>query len=185
MHLGTYWPVFRLVYIPLLSADFVQFADRFGSGFGKTLVNLTILDLSYNKLTELSACFGDLQKLTSLTLSNNELQTAPKEIAELRGLEILDLSHNSLQSLPPTFFGALVALLKLDLSHNNLDYIPSSIGGCTPLNWLQLSVCQHFYYLLTLMTNNFILFCATYTHTAQSIDSDPGGIGTARETASS
>lgn len=88
---------------------------------------LTVLDLSYNKLSKLDASkLCCLRQLTSLNLSKNEIKQIPLEVVFLRNLSVLDVSYNKLSKIPFTI-GLLNKLRHLNLSHNQLQYFPESI----------------------------------------------------------
>ena len=61
------------------------------------LVNLKVLDLSYNKLTNTSG-IGSLCKLQTLNLSNN-LLTGLDDITKLHELQELDIQFNTIETV--------------------------------------------------------------------------------------
>jgi hypothetical protein len=73
------------------------------------LVNLKVLDVSHNQITELPPATGYLSHLIQLDLSNNRLQDLPTHLTNLTSLIHLDLHHNNLLDInfanvtfPPT-----------------------------------------------------------------------------------
>lgn len=98
------------------------------------LGSLRSLDLSSNKLVEISAAVGRLQSLTTLTLDRNRLSSLPP--LPLR-LETISICENRLTALPDQL-GALTKLRRLLASHNALEQLPATIGGCEALTQLAL-----------------------------------------------
>ncbi|KAJ3105852.1 Leucine-rich repeat-containing protein 40 [Phlyctochytrium planicorne] len=94
------------------------------------LINVTILNLSSNSLTECTATIFNLP-LAELHLANNSLTTLPSTISKTAStLTILDISKNSIETLPPEFT-QLKNLTRLDISSNKLSQplsFPSSSG---------------------------------------------------------
>ncbi|BAZ08233.1 Miro domain-containing protein [Calothrix sp. NIES-4071] len=101
------------------------------------LVNLQSLDLSFNKLSNISAKIGHLVNLQSLRLSNNQLSNIPAEIGELVNLQSFDLGFNELSNIPAEI-GHLVNLQSLYLRVNQLSNIPAEIGELANLQSLDL-----------------------------------------------
>ncbi|KAF3669312.1 putative LRR receptor-like serine/threonine-protein kinase-like [Capsicum annuum] len=86
----------------------------------ETVGKLTILDLSYNKLTGLiPISLGYLTHLREIHLGSNELSsTIPPSIGNLQDLVVLDLSSNNMVgSLPPEIGNQKAALV--------LEYMPN------------------------------------------------------------
>jgi internalin A len=100
--------------------------------------NITALDLSGLKLTDLPPKVGQLRDLKTLNLSENHLTVLPKDIGELGNLCDLNLSENRLRTLPPEL-GKLESLRYLALWGNNLTYLPPEIGQLADLRELDLS----------------------------------------------
>ena len=99
--------------------------------------NLKHIDLSCNRIKEISPAIFQIQHLESLILSKNVLQDVPTEINNLKSLKKLDLSHNSISSLPETITG-LKWLMKLYLAGNKLKSLPGTIGNLHSLKHLDL-----------------------------------------------
>ncbi len=105
---------------------------------------LTYLDLSGKRITELPPEIGNLKHLKRLELGDwrynkdNKLTSLPKEIEKLTNLKYLDLSRNLIQNLPE-MIGQLTNLKELYLSHNKLSTLPEVIGQLTNLTRRYLS----------------------------------------------
>ena len=98
------------------------------------------LDVSYNKLRELSGAF--LQSCTALEIlncSDNKLSSLPEAIGECTALQKLDCGSNCLSSLPEKLC-MCTALQELSCHSTNLSSLPVDLGACTALQSL---VCFH------------------------------------------
>ncbi|KAH9790050.1 MDIS1-interacting receptor like kinase 2 [Citrus sinensis] len=100
------------------------------------LSRLKVLDLSYNRLTEV----GNLKNLDSLLLNRNNLTgPIPSTIGFLNLLDELRLSHNRLDGPIPPTIGNLTYLTSLDLSSNQLSgLLPREVGNLKYLDSLSL-----------------------------------------------
>ena len=78
------------------------------------LKDLTLIDLSYNFLTNLT-------KLTQASLSYNQLTGQFSEFQLGNSLEFLELNNNRLYGSIPKSISNLLNLTKLDISSNNLS----------------------------------------------------------------
>jgi len=69
----------------------------------RVMVNLHILDVSHNSLTELpdGICCSQLTLLSTILANNNELETLPEDLFELPSLKLLDVTANKLTEIPP------------------------------------------------------------------------------------
>lgn len=94
----------------------------------KTLRNLTVLDLSMNKITRVNDnTFAGL-KLVTLKLSDNEVTLAPGSFRGLeRSLKNLNLKGTRQKKVPEALRG-LRTLAFLDLSQNSIKELPGSAG---------------------------------------------------------
>jgi len=70
----------------------------------RAMVNLHILDVSHNCLTELpnGICCSQLSLLSTILANNNELDSLPEDLFELPSLKLLDVTANKLTEIPPS-----------------------------------------------------------------------------------
>lgn len=98
------------------------------------LVNLTLLDLSANKLiTDISAV-ADMTKLQSLNVSYNKVESA-EALKNLENLEYVNISNNQITQLPD--LSKLTKVYFLDASNNQLTDV-SALAGMKGLEQLSL-----------------------------------------------
>lgn len=102
------------------------------------LKSLIILDLHNNRLSEISKEISRLTKLTRIFLYNNQLVKIPKEISNLLFLKELQLSNNRLNVIPKEV-SRLKNLEELYLSDNQLTQIPKEISLLKNLRILSLA----------------------------------------------
>ncbi|KAM9785991.1 toll-like receptor 7 [Neosynchiropus ocellatus] len=154
--------------------------EKYGLFFQK-LTNLTFLDISYNRLKEISDdvftnlpkslqylvishnqltffCWANITALSNLTLldlSYNALDFVPSTILKLNtNLKCLYLNNNQFHSLPESVLIQLKALQVLHLDHNQIKEIHFKF---TPKHSLNIVALKE----LTLHTNPFICDCNT------------------------
>lgn len=101
------------------------------------LINLEVLDLRNNYLTELPKEISKFTKLKSLALSDNQIASIPKELGQLTKLEYLYLANNQINELPKELSN-LVELRRLFLSGNKLTEYNSVCKSFTKLWRLDL-----------------------------------------------
>ncbi len=104
----------------------------------KVLPQLTLLDLSDNRLTQLSEAIAKLQNLTTLYLNVNQLSQLPEAIARLQNLTTLFLGRNQFSQLPEAIV-KIKNLTSLDLSENQFSQLPETIAKLQNLTSLDLS----------------------------------------------
>lgn len=128
----------------------------------KNFLPIKILDLSNNQLTKISHHLELLTNLTDLNLSHNRLTQVHK--LHFDHLEKLDLSHNRITSgklskLPKN-------VIHLNLSHNEITFLPSDFMKLKKLRSLELNenplncTCE------TLMIRNWIQYQHVWTDKA-------------------
>ncbi|XP_012507281.1 PREDICTED: osteomodulin [Propithecus coquereli] len=103
------------------------------------LVNLTMLDLCYNRLHDSvlkDKILAKMEKLMQLNLCNNRLESMPPGLPS--SLMYLSLENNSISSIPEKYFDKLPKLHALRMSHNKLQDIPYNIFNLS--NLIELNV---------------------------------------------
>ena len=85
---------------------------------GSTYFSLEVLYLGGNRLTEVPAELGYLDRLQSLILCDNELHSLPPTLINLRKLRSLSLHNNQLSTLPTEIVS--LDLIELSLRNNPL-----------------------------------------------------------------
>lgn len=123
----------NLAILSLLINSLTEIPEIFAS-----LVNLKVLDLSFNKLEgdTLTTIF-EAKDLEYLNLVGNPLKVLPERIGELKSLKRLFLDNCSLTKLPKTI-GELTNLQFLSLAANDLISIPKSLELLKELKCLRL-----------------------------------------------
>uniref|UniRef100_A0A8C6SB76 Uncharacterized protein n=1 Tax=Neogobius melanostomus TaxID=47308 RepID=A0A8C6SB76_9GOBI len=108
---------------------------------------LKILDLSYNKLTELNSCaFQDLQNLQKLYIEKNKIHIFDSISGiTLPNLLVLEANGNYIAELYKGVFRNMTRLTDLDLNSESvltMDVFPGTFDGLTDLRTLSMSpVC--------------------------------------------
>ena len=126
---------------------------------------LKFANFGYNKLTNLSTAFSNLETLQNLTLHKNLLTTIPKNtfsgsenivrldlqaneiqtiedgaFAQLRKLRIILLNYNVITKVPEYLFADCVSLLQVYMQHNHISSLPlNTFAQNSPLFKLDLS----------------------------------------------
>ncbi|XP_073940024.1 leucine-rich repeat-containing G-protein coupled receptor 5 isoform X5 [Castor canadensis] len=101
------------------------------------LLNLQVLDLSYNLLEDLPS-FSACQKLQKIDLRHNEIYEIKVDtFQQLLSLRSLNLAWNKIAIIHSNAFSTLPSLIKLDLSSNLLSSFP--ITGLHGLTHLKLT----------------------------------------------
>lgn len=93
---------------------------------GKTLKQITKLDLSNKNLKQFPEEIFQCTNLTKLILRNNSISKVPKEIRLLHKLKVLDLSNNKIKQLYADLF-KLPKLQTLNVSNNQIKTLPRQL----------------------------------------------------------
>uniref|UniRef100_A0A7M4FCE8 FLII actin remodeling protein n=1 Tax=Crocodylus porosus TaxID=8502 RepID=A0A7M4FCE8_CROPO len=80
-----------------------------------------------------------LDDLSVLDLSYNQLTECPRELENAKNMLVLNLGHNSIDSIPNQLFINLTDLLYLDLSDNRLETLPPQMRRLVHLQTLVLN----------------------------------------------
>ncbi|XP_064820754.1 protein flightless-1 homolog isoform X1 [Oncorhynchus masou masou] len=80
-----------------------------------------------------------LDDLSVLDLSFNQLTEIPRDLENSKNMLVLNLSHNSIDAIPNQLFINLTDLLYLDLSDNKLDSLPPQMRRLVHLQTLILN----------------------------------------------
>ncbi|XP_044289445.1 protein flightless-1 homolog [Varanus komodoensis] len=80
-----------------------------------------------------------LEDLSVLDLSYNQLTEVPRELENAKNMLVLSLKHNSIDSIPNQLFINLMDLLYLDLSDNKLESLPPQMRRLLHLQTLILN----------------------------------------------
>ncbi|XP_018092980.1 FLII actin remodeling protein S homeolog isoform X1 [Xenopus laevis] len=80
-----------------------------------------------------------LDDLSVLDLSYNQLSECPRELENGKNMLVLNLSHNSIDNIPNQLFINLTDLLYLDVSDNKLDSLPPQMRRLVHLQTLILN----------------------------------------------
>ena len=97
-----------------------------------------MLDMSFNRMTELHEHLDHLTNLISLVARNNRLSRLPPSISSMVSLRRLNMSSNTFTTFPIEICN-LVNLEDLDLSFNALTAIPEKIGNLVRLQRLLIN----------------------------------------------
>lgn len=95
---------------------------------GKTIKQVTKLNLSGLGLKEFPENLFEYTNLTKLVLSNNRIKVIPKEILKLKKLKVLDLANNEIKVLHGAVF-KLPKLRALNVYGNQITKFPKQIEG--------------------------------------------------------
>jgi Leucine-rich repeat (LRR) protein len=87
------------------------------------LINLEMLDVSENAITEIPGSIGNLIHLKQLNMARNQLSSIPFEALFDLPLSHIDVSSNRLTSLFPRTVPMFETLVELDVSHNALPFL--------------------------------------------------------------
>ena len=96
------------------------------------------INLSQNKISNISDQFSRLNNLIEINFSKNEIQNFPDIILSLTSITKLNLSNNNL-SILPNEINKLSNLIDINLENNLFHRIPPLLYQISSLNSLKLS----------------------------------------------
>ncbi|XP_067855209.1 osteomodulin [Heptranchias perlo] len=105
----------------------------------RSLINVTILDLSNNQLPDGAVKGHHLGKMTSLlqiNLRSNKLKSMPGDLPS--SLLQISLENNSISTIPANYFRKTPNLISLRMSHNKLKQVPYGVFNLSKLMELNL-----------------------------------------------
>lgn len=96
------------------------------------------LDLSNNKITNISSYISECKNLKTLILSNNQIESITSYIGSCKLLQTLDLSDNNISSLT-SYIGDCASLTTLYLNNNkDLSSLTSYLENCSNLKQIEV-----------------------------------------------
>ncbi|CAB4315239.1 unnamed protein product [Prunus armeniaca] len=118
-------PIFNLKGLKILSLSSNNFSGSFPLELLPQLKNLSILDLSYNRLSiyynEINSSYSSFPQITTLKLASSKLRIFPNFLRKQSKLNTLDLSQNQISGEIPNWIWKLSStLFQLNLSCNSL-----------------------------------------------------------------
>ena len=102
------------------------------------VVEITKIDASINKFSQIKNDFNFLPALNYLKFSNNLFITIPQSIYNLKNLKYLDFSNNEIAEISPNICN-MGSLVELNFAVNKLNFIPAEINFLKNLEVLNLS----------------------------------------------
>ncbi|XP_035825487.1 protein flightless-1 homolog isoform X3 [Aplysia californica] len=113
--------------------------ESLGSGL-PVLPALHSINFRYNKLTDegVPNQIFTGNDLSIVDLSHNKLTEVPPELENAKSVLVLNLSHNQIEMIPNQLFINLTDLVFVDLSSNNLETLPPQMRRLTSLQTLIL-----------------------------------------------
>lgn len=100
--------------------------------------NVTAINLTDNKVTDIPSSLSKLKKLTYLNLEDNNFAKIPDVVYSLTALTHFSIKNNAVTKVGDKI-GQLVNLTTLDLSRNKIDSVSASISKLTKLTSLNLA----------------------------------------------
>lgn len=109
----------------------------------RDLINITVLDLCSNRLTDESIkgkVLSGFKSLLHVNMCNNKLKTMPADLPA--SLLQLSLDNNSIASIPEEYFKKTPNIMSLRVSHNKIKTIPYKAFNLSQLMELNLGYNQ-------------------------------------------
>lgn len=121
--------------IDLAGNNIEGFSERFIS----SLAQVSGLNISGNRITELPDCFPENHSISHFFCDNNMLTSLPPSLLQARRIEVFSCVGNRLESLSGMNMPRLVSL---NLSFNNLKELPDEFRVCTSMTDMNISFNQ-------------------------------------------
>lgn len=105
----------------------------------RSLINVTILDLGYNRLPDGAVKgnhLGKMKSLLQLNLCSNKLKSMPGDLPA--SLLQLSVENNYISSIPANYFRKTPHLISLRMTHNKLKQVPYGLFNLSKLMELKL-----------------------------------------------
>ncbi|OLY81935.1 Adenylate cyclase [Smittium mucronatum] len=125
----------------LIRIDFSSnILTKVGDVLTNFLINLQVLNLENNRISDLPSSLANLENLVDLSLRNNQFKTFPKILTRMSSLKILDISYNLIDSIPDSV-SHLVNLEVLNITGNYMDgSLPFGMSKLTNLETINLEL---------------------------------------------
>ena len=99
--------------------------------------NITMMDLSMNRIQEIPSLVNTMSKLATLRVNDNMVKTLPSQI-NIPSLKVLDLNNNDLKRFCKSI--KLTSLTEINLSINQITKIDDDFGTMANLKYMDLSI---------------------------------------------
>lgn len=117
--------------------------SKIASNTIRDLMNITVLDLCSNRLTDegiKGKVLSGFKSLMQINMCNNKLKTMPPDLPT--SLLQLSLENNSITSIPEGYFKKTPHIISLRVSHNKIKTIPYKTFNLSQLMELKLGYNQ-------------------------------------------
>lgn len=102
------------------------------------LLNMTHLDISYNRIKSIPGQIGNLRELVWFNADGNILAALPSSLAYIQGIEYISACENSIGEIPEEF-RELTTLHTLSLSSNRISTLRGDLSDASSLTVLNIS----------------------------------------------
>lgn len=117
--------------------------SKIASNIIQDLINITVLDLCSNSLTDegiKGKVLSGFKSLVQINMCSNKLKTMPPDLPTT--LLQLSLENNSITSIPEGYFQKTPHIMSLRVSHNKIKTIPYTTFNLSQLTELKLGYNQ-------------------------------------------